>query len=94
VQHAILLQQAVVRLAPSLLARRGLWHVGLMRVLKVDDMPDGDQRLFTQPLALARLGRYIIDMHRVRLRVFVLVLVCVLVYVCPCVHVVNAVTCE
>jgi hypothetical protein len=55
-----------VRLAPTLHARRGLWSAGFMRVLKIDEFTENDQRLFTQPLTLARLGRYLIDMHRVR----------------------------
>jgi hypothetical protein len=58
-------QKAIVRLAPTLHARRGLWSAGFMRVLKIDEFTENDQRLFTQPLALARLGRYLIDMHQV-----------------------------
>ena len=55
-----------MRIAPTLHARRGLWSSGFMRVLKIDEFTENDQRLFTQPLALARLGRYLIDMHKVR----------------------------
>ncbi len=59
-------QRAIVRLAPTLHARRGLWSSGFMRVLKIDEFTENDQKLFTQPLVLARLGRYLIEMHRVR----------------------------
>lgn len=64
IKHAMHLQKAIVRLAPTLHARRGLWSAGFMRVLKIDEFTENDQRLFTQPLALARLGRYLIDMHQ------------------------------
>jgi hypothetical protein len=60
------LQKAIVRLAPTLFARKGLWSTGYMRVLKIDEFTEVDQRLFTQPLALARLGRYLISMRKVQ----------------------------
>ncbi len=65
IQHAITLQQAIVRLAPDLHGRKGLWSTGLMRVLRIDDLIDSDRALFTQPVALYRLGRYLIDMQKV-----------------------------
>ena len=55
-----------MRLAPDLHGRKSLWSTGLMRVLRIDDMIESDRAVFTQPLALCRLGRYLIEMHRVR----------------------------
>ena len=63
------MQKAIVRLAPELLARDSLWSTGFMRVLRIDDLNDAERLLFTQPMALARLGRYVIDIERARQQV-------------------------
>jgi hypothetical protein len=61
------MRMALIRLgAPFASARTGRIATGeLVKVATLDeDLTDADQRIFSQPLALAELGRYVIRLNR------------------------------
>jgi len=59
-QRAKLMQQAIVAKATMIMEKdMGTFH-GQFRSLVLDSMSENDNNLFTQPLALARLARFIV----------------------------------
>ena len=61
---AKLLQQAVVAKATMVMEKDMVTYHGRFRSLVLDSMSENDHNLFTQPLALARLARFIINAHK------------------------------
>ena len=60
-------QAAIARVAPLLhKTPNAILLRGRFRVVRVTEVSDYDARLFSQPLALAKLGQFLVDMYRVR----------------------------
>lgn len=66
IQQALELQQAVVRQGVSLVEKRGITKVRVFRYAHLKNLSGTDLLLFTQPMALAKLGRFLVDAHVVR----------------------------
>lgn len=60
------LQQAVVRQAVSLVEKKAITRVRVFRFAHLKNLSGSDLMLFTQPMALAKLGRFLVDLHVVR----------------------------
>ena len=65
---AMELQQAVVRQAVSLVEKKAITRVRVFRFAHLKNLSGSDLMLFTQPMALAKLGRFLVDLHVVRHR--------------------------
>lgn len=63
---AMELQQAVVRQAVSLVEKKAITRVRVFRFAHLKNLSGSDLMLFTQPMALAKLGRFLVDLHVVR----------------------------
>jgi hypothetical protein len=63
-RRAKLLQQAVVAKATMVMEKDMVTFHGRFRSLVLDSMSEHDGQLFTQPLALARLARFVITAHK------------------------------
>lgn len=66
VMRAMMLQRSIVRQGTSMLEKKSITNAGPFRYVYMQNLSGVDALLFTQPLALAKLGRFIIDAHRER----------------------------
>lgn len=65
VHLAMDLQRAVVQHGTALLAKNVVTNVSHFRYVTVTNLVGVDAHIFTQPMALARLGRFLVDAKRV-----------------------------
>lgn len=64
IQRAMALQKAVLRQGTSLLETKSITNTGVFRYAMLNMLSGIDAELFTQPLALARLARFIVEVHQ------------------------------
>lgn len=66
IKLAIRIQRAIARVGPTIVrAAHYITSSGPVRTVTLPDLADQDRAIFTQPLALAKLGNFIIDYHQV-----------------------------
>ncbi len=67
--YAKALRHSVARVAPAVVRAGCVHNANLVRWIEVDaDVTDAERRLFSQPIALADLGRMLVRVHRDSLR--------------------------
>jgi hypothetical protein len=68
VELSMKLQRSVVRHGCGLMDKSGVTRLKRFRYAFLQSLPDGDQDVFSKPIALSRLALFLVDANRVRRR--------------------------